>query len=334
MKGLTILLTVSLLPAQQRVVTFVSHPGNRQTIVGPLRAGTALARGQIASGEVGSIPGVIIRYRTVAEPPTETPVSFGSRTWSSTGRLHRLLFDNRSRQYFGYDLAVQPGAENNVYEAAFQPLTDFDAILALFTPRTGLKEAAQLKYPEPQVVHAGDTIATDVMVAADGKQRIVDYLEILPGDLPAATTMDEPRDYTVDDSPIRIDADSFQRVTVLIDGQKFSGRVGYSLNDGGVLWFVFPGQGRFLLSLAPHEGFERAGTIRDHAIAFAGGEHNYEVRLAKRIAPAGNAWNLYLRSQANFRLKPAMADAVVCGTGRLAELAPALFGDTKSAPPK
>lgn len=34
------------------------------------------------------------------------------------------------------------------------------------------------RYPPPFVVESGDTIALDMLVSADGKQKIVDYIEL------------------------------------------------------------------------------------------------------------------------------------------------------------
>ena len=103
-------------------------------------------------------------------------------------------------------------------------------------------------------------MALDVMVSPSGRQKIVDYVDLSPPepvDLPAASSTADPRDFTVDDDPLNINLDSFERTTVLIDGQRFTGRVGFSDQKGGTLWMVFPGQGRYVLSLASHPGFAK-----------------------------------------------------------------------------
>jgi hypothetical protein len=89
-----------------------------------------------------------------------------------------------------------------------------------------------------------------------------------------------------------------------------------------VLWIAFPGQVRYVLSLASHPGFAKEGKIRDHAIAFHEGGRQFEVRLARTIAGGGHAWNLYVRHDPGFQPRPAVADAVIVGTGRLENLLP------------
>jgi len=174
-KGLTILLAVSLLPAQQRVVTFVSRSSQSAEHRRPIARGAWSGRGNglIARAKWGRFLGVIIRYRTVADHPRRILCSFGAYL-EQRGRLHRpVVRPIRSRQYFGYDLAVQSGSENDVYEAAFQ------GPYPISTRSCPFYAAHQAQFGRPrrvsglQVVHAGDTIATDVMVAADGKQKIV-----------------------------------------------------------------------------------------------------------------------------------------------------------------
>jgi hypothetical protein len=278
--------------------------------------------GQIMNATAASTRWVTVHFRTAAEPALPAPGSFGGGVLRDQNTVHRLLFDKNSQCYFGYDLVVSGDASSG-YLVAFQPLSNTTGMLTRFATGMIVQPMPPIKYPAPQLVRQGENIALDVMVSPNGRQKIVDYLEFSPPepvDLPAASTTAEARDFTVDDEPLNINQDSFQRTTVLIEGQRFTGRVGFSNRKGGALSIVLPGQGRYVLSLASHAGFAKAGSIRDHVIAFHDGGRQFEVRLARPLTSPGHAWNLYLHHDAGYSPDAALADAVIVGTGRLEDL--------------
>lgn len=313
--------------AQQNTIVFRNGGLQTQRFAWPREAGSVKVNGLIMTATASSTRWVTVHYRTMAEPPLPAPGSFGGGVLREQNTVHRLLFDKNSQAYFGYDLVVLSGDAASGYLVSFQPLSNTADILSRFASGLTLLPMPPAKYPAPQMVQQGETIALDVMVSGSGQQKIVDYLQFSPPepvDLPGASSTAEPRDFTVDDEPLTINLDSFERTTVLIDGQRFTGRVGFSDQKGGALWIVFPGQGRYVLSLASHPGFTKAGTIRDHVIAFHDGGRQFEVRLATYIASAGHAWNLYVHHDPSFRPKVAVSDAVIVGTGRLENLLPAV----------
>jgi hypothetical protein len=312
-------------PAPQNAIVFRNGALQTQRYSMPREAGSVQVNGLIMNATASSTRWVTVHYRTMAEPPLPTPGSFGGGVLRDQNTVHRLLFDKNSQTYFGYDLVVL-SADADGYRVAFQPLSNTADMLTRFASGLQLLPMPPAKYPAPQMVQQSETIALDIMVSPTGRQKIVDYLQFSPPepvDLPAASSTADPRDFTVDDEPLNLNLDSFERTTVLIDGQRFTGRVGFSDQKGGTLWIVIPGQGRYVLSLASHPGFTKAGAIRDHVIAFHDGGRQFEVRLATAIANAGHAWNLYVRHDSRFQSKAAVADAVIVGTGRLENLLPA-----------
>jgi len=169
------------------------------------------------------------------------------------------------------------------------------------------------KYPPPQSVHDGDTIAFDLMVSPDGTQRLTDYIEVR-GHEPepqAAKTTAETRDFTLDDGPLNFD---FSVISLWKGGQQMK-RYGTTTKPGSTFWIAFPGEGRYILSLTPHEGFTRGGAIRDNVISF----QDCAIRFMNPIAGAGKAWNLYIRHDPAYR-----TNQVSMGTDRLANLLPEL----------
>ena len=151
-------------------------------------------------------------------------------------------------------------------------------------------------------------------------------------DLPRPTTAGDPKDYTLDDGPLKFDFIG----EVLINGQRFVGPTWFlSLRrHGATPWFFFPGKGRFILSLIAHAGFVKSGEIRDNAISFQSGATRYQITMNSPVVEGGGAWNLYLLHDPSYQLDPfAIADLpsglarsdspmVIGGTGRLENLLP------------
>jgi hypothetical protein len=219
------------------------------------------------------------------------------------------MVDRSSGVYFGYDLVIADRGDGNGYLATFQPLSAISSF----------KPSPLPKYPAPQVVRDGDIIELDLMVSPDGKQRLTDYIEILgrPSGPAAATTTAEPCDFTLDDGPVKVD--SFD-MGIWIDGQKYQGRSGFTEKPGATFYIAVPGQGRYVLSLTPHEGFVKSGTIRDNVIGFEGGGQQYEIRFMTPIAGAGKAWYLYVLHDRTFQ-RPA-SNGIGVGLDRLQNLVP------------
>ena len=53
----------------------------------------------------------------------------------------------------------------------------------------------------------------------------------------------------------------------------------YPPKNGKTLWAYFPGEGRFVLSLAPRAGLTKAGAVRGKRITFTWEGHEYESAL-------------------------------------------------------
>ena len=244
--------------------------------------------GQLASayGEIGR--DIVVRITTVAEPPIPGAWSLPGGIGVPGDRIQRYLHDDTTDQNFGYDLVVLPGSAPNRHEVRIEPLS-----LGSTTRRLP-------SYPGPQFVEDGDVIALDVAISPDGRQKIVDYIEVeRKVEPPPASSAGGARDFTLDDGPLLF---NFRPPTRLfLNGQGYPGTLGMTGKPGGTLWFSIPGRGRYILSLAPHAGFVRAGEIRDNVIAFQDGGDRYELRTSGPIVGSGGAWNLYLLLDPRFQ---------------------------------
>src|SRR5262249_1534832 len=81
---------------------------------------------------------------------------------------NRYLGERTHGQYFGYDISAEETGVAGQYRVTIAPLT--------WNPKDAALTAVRLpKYPAPQIVSEGDIIEMDLLVSADGKQKISDY---------------------------------------------------------------------------------------------------------------------------------------------------------------
>ena len=269
---------------------------------------------QIMSGTVTLASGVMVRFKSVLTPASASTGSWGEGGISGRGNtVHRDMVDSSSKSYFGYALTIGPGGGADSLVATFGPLGD--------NLGNSLKPMALPKYPPPQVVHDGDIIELDLMASPDGKQKLTDYIQILAHapEPAAAATIATPRDFTVDDGPVTFNA---EQVTFLINGQRWQGMNGFTGRPGATFWMVLPGQGRYILSLTPHDGFTRSGAVRDNVISFQDAAQQYEVRSISPIAGEGRAWNLYMLHDPAYVPASNQREGLHFGTDRLENLLP------------
>jgi hypothetical protein len=161
------------------------------------------------------------------------------------------------------------------------------------------------------------------MASPDGKQKLTDYIQILshPAQPPAPAVTGEARDYTIDDGPISFDQTD---MTISINGQPSRLLVTFDGRPGATFWMSTPGQGRYILSLVPHAGFTKSGTIRDNSLSVEDGQNTFMVQFLNPIAGAGKAWNLYMFHDPSYTPRPGadVGGRLIMGTDRLENLLP------------
>jgi hypothetical protein len=273
---------------------------------------------QIMAGSGHLKSGPVLAFRSMLTPAGTPPKGLGGGgIWTDANTMHRYMIDRSNRLYFGYDLVLGTRDATGGYMATFQPLSQTDHLDS--DEIAGMKFMMLAKYPAPQLVHDEDTIAVDLMVSPDGSQRLTDYIRILGQQPPAAKTTAEPRDFTIDDGPVTFD---ITQLTFWKQGQLYQGMSGFTGKPGATLWIAIPGRGRYVVSLAPHAGFTKAGTIRDNVASFADSGQRYELRFQSPIAGAGKAWNLYVMRDSAFQQDLLHRFSVDMGTDRLDNLIP------------
>jgi hypothetical protein len=278
--------------------------------------------GRQVSGGVGTPNShVTVRCKTVLKWIGATPDNLARFGGSGTGfgpdTLHRVVVDKSAGAYFGYDLVFGAGDAADGYLATFQPPTGKFNLLQQRAGAAPLTPMPPPSYPAPQIVHDGDTLEIDLMASPDGQQKLTDYIEISLHDsgTPAVMAGVEPRDFTLDDGPI----ESYSGVFVVSkQRQRMPTSLPFDGKKGATLWVAVPGQGRYILSLTPQDGFTKAGAIRGNVISFQDAGQEYEVRLMTYITGSAKPWNLYMLHDLTYHTGP----AAKAGTDRLENLLP------------
>jgi hypothetical protein len=276
--------------------------------------------GFINSFVAGNAAQIQVRIAFMAEPTRDgldALLGANGITINDPSVVNRYVIDKVHHRYFGYDISAEATSVAGQYRVTVAPLT-------WMPPKEqGLLVPLLLsKYPKPQIMNETDTIKLDLLTTPDGKQKVADYIQVGkkpdPEEPPAATSKELAKDYTPDDGPIKFDFDYY---TIWIGGEKYSSSTGSYSQPGATVWFYYPGQGRYILSLVPHDGFSKAGEIRDSAISFEAAGRQIEIRTMKSIiGDSPGAWNLYALHDPAFQ--PKNADSVQFGTDRLENLLP------------
>jgi hypothetical protein len=277
---------------------------------------------QIMSGTATLGGKVLVRYKTTITTAASHPHGFGGGVKTDRTGMHRWLLRTKDGSYIGYDLVLGPGDAVDGFQISFQPVTDVDDMLQRASQGAALTPMPLPKYPAPQIVHDGDTVVLDLMASADGTEKLTDYIQFfaeLPEPKAAATTA-AARDFTLDDGPVHF---QFAESRFFVGGKQYSGNVNFQQARAGLtFWFAVPNQGRYVLSLLPHDGFTQSGEVRDNAIRFGDAGQQYELRTMDNIIGAGGAFHLYMRHDPTYQPKPGRENTVTVGMDRLENLLP------------
>jgi hypothetical protein len=268
------------------------------------------------SGNATVSSGALLDFRSVLRPPAASLKGLGAGgIFTDSGRnvVHRYMIDESAKTYFGYDILIGIPDSAGSFLVTFQALTQTERIEEI----AGLRPAATPAFPAPQFMRDGEAIELDLMVSPDGTNRLTDVIAIESRRTrpPAAQTTVPPRDYSIDDGPITFDV---SRYSLWRQGKEVNS--GFTGKPGYTLWLIVPGEARYILSLIPHEGFRKQGTIRDNVAAFEDSGRTYELRFRSPVAGAGKAWNLYVMRASE---KPSGIPAQISfGTDRIENLLP------------
>jgi len=141
---------------------------------------------KFVSNGMGFANGVTAKATVAVEPPAPLKTVFEGKSFAiyptdGGNKYHRVIEDSTQRAYFGYDISTELMPDTGRIRVTIAPLSmTVDELEAGQDAQkvSGFRFLVLPRCPPPVVVENGDTIALDLLVSPDGKQKIVDYLEI------------------------------------------------------------------------------------------------------------------------------------------------------------
>jgi hypothetical protein len=270
---------------------------------------------------IGSLQMSLRAGASYAAPPGLTS-SYSGRSSPGSSYFTRSIVDSLNQEFFGYEVLLeqqQPGT----YLATFRRLTGPPLEMGTVSPNWRDWKVRELTLPEPRVVHDGDVIGIELTGPAAPQKlyediKIAPYVppappvlaarsgvvagRILPGGALAGqlgrgaaavpTVEGTARDFTAADAEMQIRQ---PRIFFNGEAQPTAGR-GPATTTGSLIWFYLPGQGRYILSLAPlpELDFQKAGEVRGGSLKFTLGPDTITLECLNEIASGHAPYILYV----------------------------------------
>ncbi len=209
--------------------------------------------------------------------------------------IHRVLLDGAGKYIFGYDVLIEAVPASKMFNIAVTPLDPkIEKELLAGGPGSQPQHIPTLpQSAEPQILDDGDSIALDLLVNPRSGLKIVDLVRVsfarenLFQEMPRSL----PKDFTLEAVALRV-----VDFRLLVDDSLVgAGKPGTDFN-GALIWCYVEGEGRFIFSLVPREGyqFKKVGIIADNRIEFSLNGKRFEWLSTASILPTGGTWNLWV----------------------------------------
>lgn len=273
--------------------------------------------------------GLTIIFTSETDPLGHDRSAFGSiQVRGEDNTVHRIFVDRKNSLYFGYDLEVEPVPSSDQFRLTIKPLStppnslkdpvrawapaqssarkDSRAQTVVSRP-TDLTSRSLPKYPTPQLLHDGETLALDVLVNARTGVKIIDLIKVssTADSSPASFQRGTASASAGGQTATTLTPESVElRMTnswLLVNDQKV---IGMEESDGlgvagSLIWFYLPGYGRVILSLMAREGYEfqKVGVVEGRKLSFSMDGNRFEWVSSAPIVPsvsaALNLWVLH-----------------------------------------
>ncbi|MBA3321248.1 MAG: hypothetical protein H0T45_07345 [Pyrinomonadaceae bacterium] len=264
----------------------------------------SLPQGGFVAFRIKTVP-LNVNASTGAEDESAAPrLSLSPQVLVDEGNVvHRLLADEKGRLVFGYDLVVELLPADKKFKVIARPLDrQFEARLQVRGSASAPRDSTApfnvstlARQTDEQLVADGETFALDLLVNEQLGLKVVDYVKTATEKslllAPNAPPSRPARDFTVTNVELAIKDYQLHR-----DGEALHTTGARRSCAGALLWLALPEGGRFIFSLAPHEGydFRKTGTIEDDTIAFNWKGVRYEWISTEPIVGGGGTWNLWV----------------------------------------
>lgn len=242
-----------------------------------------------------------------SDPPgllKKQPLQLTTTESAESNSINRIVMNSDGAFYFGYQLQIEPLEGNKQFRVTIRPIPKEEEELALsgsleFLSKRDRDYVAPSIYPNPQVIDDGDTIAIEVLAHRTTGVKVIDTIKVSANELSlhekAARGL-EAKDFSIDQVQLKVTASS-----LLVNGQPATqGKFGCS---GSLIWFYVPGSGRFIFSIAPHEGydFKKIGLIEHNRITFSYNGNFYEWISQGPILGQGGNWHLWVLHDTSYK---------------------------------
>ena len=262
--------------------------GTRRNVVVPLADGGFVAFKSETAWSRGGIGTAAGSQITLGE--------FKAQAFVDDNRvIHRVLSDAAGKYVFGYDLLIEAVPASKTFTIAVAPLDSLveNKLLAGGSKVQPARIATLPQAGEPEILDDGDSFALDLLVNQKTGVKIVDLVKVSfdRSNLWDDNPRNLPRDFTLDAVPLRV-----IDFRLLVDGNLLAAGKPGTKFTGSLIWCYVEGQGRFIFSLVPREGyqFQKVGVIEDRRIEFTVKGRHYEWLSSEPILPSGGPWNLWM----------------------------------------
>ena len=264
-----------------------------------------LPQGGFAAFKIKTAPLTAGAESSAGAPELRLP--FSARAFVGAGNVvHRLLVADDGAIVFGYDLVVESLDAGKKFKVTARPLDAQFATQArreVAGPTVNAQPAAALgtlvRAAAEQTISDGETFALDLLVNERAGLRVTDHVRVAIDKsrllLPSAPFA--PRDFTVTSVELAV-----KNSQLRVDGQAVYPMGARRSCAGALLWLALPGRGRFVFSLAPHEGydFRKTAVVDENKIVFTWNGTRYEWVSEAPIVGSGGAWNLWVLRDPDF----------------------------------
>lgn len=252
----------------------------------------------------------MLDVKTIVEGKSNSlPLPFSSRVVRGDGNvLHRMLVDDEGRIVFVYDLVIAELESPKRFTVSARPQHQgFARSLRIQNPEAfrGINESLATTptltaKTEQQSVEDGETLALDLLVNEKLGVKVVDYITLASQRwlLSPKRPSQPARDFGLLNVELAV-----KNYELFIDEEPIISSATRRNCTGALIWFALPGQGRFIFSLVPYDGydFRKVGMIENNRIVFSWKGKSYEWISREPIVGSGGAWNLWVLHEPEYQ---------------------------------
>jgi hypothetical protein len=266
--------------------------------------------------------GISVSFRPEMRDTKESRLMYGAFDsyifLRDTNLIHRVLIDEKSGLYFGYDIEITPSPYPNMFKVSVKPLSIEPAKQTLNLDR-------YTSSPPPITFNSlfmklGVTVELHLLENQQTKARIIDLIKITksssmgPEVSPAApvrsllsltTTTNATqisRDFTPDATEPRL-----VNANLYIDDKRILNSVkeSYIAGAGDLLYLYVEGKGRFIFSLVPRRNykFNKIGVAENTEISFTIDKTKYRLISERPVLELSGKWNVWVLHEPEYTPK-------------------------------